>query len=226
MWTLTQDSGLLNKTIYDPDNSIASVEPGARWLDVYRTLDEYNVGVLGGRIGTVGVGGLLLGGGCSLYLFRQGFATDNIAAMEVVLANSTIVTASAQENSDLFTALKGGGNNFGIVTRFDLMAFPASPIWSASTTHPEGDDPSAHISALKHWVDNVETYQNSSAVVFWAYRPQIKETIIIKGLSDVGGRPNPPIFDEFLSIPGNTSGSSVVTNMSTVALGTQAAGYR
>lgn len=181
---------------------------------------------MGGRIGTVGVGGLLLGGGCSYYLFRQGFATDNIAAFEVVLANSTIVTASAQENSDLFTALKGGGNNFGIVTRFDLMAFPASPIWSGSTVHPEGDDPSLHISALKRWVDNVESYQNSSAVVFWAYRPQVKETIIIKGMSDVGGRPSPPIFDEFLSIPGNTSGSSVTTNMSTIALGTQADGYR
>lgn len=223
---LTQDVGLLNQTTYDPDNSIASVGPGARWLDVYRTLDEYNVGVLGGRIGTVGVGGLLLGGGCSLYLFRQGFATDNIAAFEVVLANSTIVTASAQENSDLFTALKGGGNNFGIVTRFDLMAFPASPIWSGSVTYPEGDDPSVHVSALKRWVDNVETYQNGSTVVFWAYRPQLKETIIIKGMADVGGRPNPPIFDEFLSIPGNTSGSSAVTNMSTYALGTQADGYR
>lgn len=218
--------GLLNKTTYNPDNATASVGPGARWLEVYRTLDEHNIGVLGGRIGTVGVGGLLLGGGCSLYLFRQGFATDNIAAFEVVLANSTIVTASAEENRDLFTALKGGGNNFGIVTRFDLMAFPASPIWSGSTVHPEGDDPSAHISALKHWVDSVETYQNSSAVVFWSYRPQIKQTVIIKGLVDVGGRPSPPIFDEFLSIPGNTSGSSVVTNMSTMALGTQAAGYR
>lgn len=161
-----------------------------------------------------------------MYLFRQGFATDNIAAFEVVLANSTVVTASAQEHGELFTALKGGGNNFGIVTRFDLMAFPASPIWSGSVTHREGHDPSAHISALKRWVDNVETYQNSSAVVFWSYRPQLKETVIIKGLVDVGGRPNPPIFDEFLSTPGNISGSSVVTNMSTLALGTQAAGYR
>ncbi|KAL2285746.1 hypothetical protein FJTKL_07477 [Diaporthe vaccinii] len=53
------DLGLLNKMTYDFENSIASVGPGARWLDVYRTLDEYNVGVLGGRIGTVGVGGLL-----------------------------------------------------------------------------------------------------------------------------------------------------------------------
>lgn len=211
---------------YDSENSIASVGPGARWLDVYRTLDEYNVGVLGGRIGTVGVGGLLLGGGCSLYLFRQGFAADNIAALEVVLANSTVVTASAKENTDLFTALKGGGNNFGIVTRFDLMAFPASPIWNGSTTHPEGDDPSAHVAALKRWVDNVETYQNSSAAVFWTYRPQLKETIIIKRLVDVGGRPSPPIFGEFLSIPGNTSGSSAVTNMSTIALGGQAAGHR
>lgn len=223
---LTQDVGLLNQTTYDPDNSIASVGPGARWLDVYKTLDEYNFGVLGGRIGTVAIGGLLLGGDCSLYLFRQGFATDNIAAFEVVLANSTIVTASAQENSDLFTALKGGGNNFGIVTRFDPMAFPASPIWSGSVTYPEGDDPSVHVSALKRWVDNVETYQNSSPVVFWAYRAQLKETIIIKGMADVGGRSSPPIFDEFLSIPGNTSGSSAVTNMSTYSLGTQADGDR
>lgn len=186
------------------------------------------MGVLGGRIGSVGVGGLLLGGGCSFYLFRQGFATDNIAAMEVVLANSTIVTASAQENSNLFTALKGGGNNFGIVTRFDLIAFPTSPIWSATMTYPEGDDPSVHVSALKRWIDNVEAYQNSSKTLGWTYSPQLNQTIISKKMVDVGGRANPPIFDEALSIPGNTSASSTISNMSTLALNASslAAGYR
>ncbi|KAI1499515.1 FAD-binding domain-containing protein [Biscogniauxia marginata] len=222
---VTIDLSLLNSTTYDPDTGLASIGTGSNWLDVYRTLDALDVGVLGGRIGTVGVGGLLIGGGCSLYLFRQGLACDSVHSFEVVLADGGIVTASSDENADLFEALKGGGSNFGIVTRFNMVAFRTSPIWSASLVHPESVG-QVHLSTLKKWIDNVETYQDSSVMLFWSYRPALKQTIINTSLSDVSGTASPPIFNDFLAIPGAINSTVMTTDMSTVALNTQTGGYR
>ncbi|KAJ8123864.1 hypothetical protein ONZ43_g283 [Nemania bipapillata] len=198
---VTIDLSLLNSTTYDPVTGLASIGPGSRWLNVYRTLDPLGVGVTGGRIGIVGVGGLLTGGGCSLFLYRQGFACDNVHSFEVVLADGKIITSSSEENADLYQALKGGSSNFGIVTRFDMKTFPTSPIWSASQVHPESAS-QAHIAAIKKWIDDVQGYQNSSAIVFWSYRPALKETIIISGLADLSGTANPPILQDLLAIPG------------------------
>ncbi|KAI1740505.1 FAD-binding domain-containing protein [Xylaria scruposa] len=223
---VTIDLSLLNSTTYDPVTGLASIGPGSRWLNVYRTLDPLGVGVPGGRLGSVGVGGLLGGGGCSLFLYRQGFACDAVHSFEVVLADGRIVTASSEENTDLYRALKGGGgSNFGIVTGFDMTTFRTSPIWSASLVHPESEG-SAHISGIKKWIDSVENYQNSSAIVFWTYRPALKQTIIISGLADLEGTVNPPILNDLFTIPNAISSTTKITNMSEVALGTQAEGYR
>ena len=163
----------MNQTKYDASTGTASLRPGARWLDVYRTLDALDVGVQGGAIGSVGVGGLLLGGGLSLYLYQRGFAMDDIYSHEVVLSNGSIIETSANENSDLYQALKGGGaNNFGIVTRYDMRTFKKMPIWSAYREYNESESVNtAHIRALKHWTDNEDAYNNGTAFVWWTYRP-------------------------------------------------------
>lgn len=96
--------------------------------------------VAGGRERDVAVAGFLLGGGTSLYTCRAGFGCDQVVNFEIVLADGTIIQANRDENVDLFKVLKGGGNNFGIVTRFDMHAFPASSngIWDAVMTYPAG----------------------------------------------------------------------------------------
>ena len=117
---------MMNSSHYDRDRKLASVEPGAAWKDVYYDLlHDGNVTVTGGRDGGVGVGGFLLGGGISYYTGRNGFGCDGVINFEVVLANGSIVNANVDENRDLWKALKGGGLNYGIVTRFDLHAMPA-----------------------------------------------------------------------------------------------------
>ncbi|KAF2231389.1 FAD-binding domain-containing protein [Viridothelium virens] len=108
------------------DKQTLSVGPGNRWVDVYQYLSPYGIAVPGGRIGIVGVPGLLLGGGMSYFSGQYGFSSTSVKAYEVVLANGEIVTATANNSfSDLHWALKGGGNSFGIVTRFDLQTHPA-----------------------------------------------------------------------------------------------------
>lgn len=194
---------------------------------MYRTLDSIDVGVQGGDIGSVGVGGLLLGGGFSPYLYQRGFAADDIQKLEVVLANGDIVEASTEKNSDLYQVLKGGGSGFGIVTRFDMKTFDRLPIWSAYREYPEsaGAD-EAHIQGLKHWTDNPEAYDSGAAFVWWTYRPADNQTIIISALADTSGQAEPPPLRELLDIPGYSYTEAGQTNMSTAALASQAYGYR
>ncbi|CCF32176.1 FAD binding domain-containing protein [Colletotrichum higginsianum] len=107
--------------------NVAQIRPGARWGDVMTTLEPYNLGVTGGRSGHVGVGGLLVSGGASYHTQLYGLSCDNVVGYEVVLADGSIVEANLEENQDLFKALKGGGSNLGIVTRFDLRTFTVPP---------------------------------------------------------------------------------------------------
>lgn len=103
------------------DKTIVSVGPGNRWRDVYSFLKPSGLTAVGGRVGHVGVPGLLLGGGISFYSSQYGFASDNVVKYQCVLASGLIVEATATNAySDLFWALRGGGNSFCIVTRFDL----------------------------------------------------------------------------------------------------------
>ncbi|WQF76629.1 Putative FAD-binding domain, PCMH-type, FAD-binding, type PCMH, subdomain 2 [Colletotrichum destructivum] len=118
------------------DNGTVSIGSGNRWGDVYRYLEPRGIMVAGGRESTVGVSGLLLGGGLSWYSGYIGFAVDSAAAFEVVLADGSVVRAASDENPDLFRALKGGGGNFGLVTKYELRHFPSHNIFGGITIFP------------------------------------------------------------------------------------------
>ncbi|KAH7236492.1 hypothetical protein BKA59DRAFT_496699 [Fusarium tricinctum] len=109
---VTIDLTTLSSVSLNKDSTVASVDAGAKWLDIYRHLSRAGVQVAGGLNGNVGVGGLLLGGGISHFTTRIGWACDQVLNYQ-------------DNHADLFVALKGGGNNFGVVTRFDLQTFPA-----------------------------------------------------------------------------------------------------
>jgi hypothetical protein len=84
------------------------------------------------QMSTIGVSGLLLGGGISYFANKRGWACDNVASYEVVTASGLIVTASPTAYSDLYWALRGGGNNFGVVTKFNVNAFPIGNMWGGA----------------------------------------------------------------------------------------------
>ncbi len=93
-------------------------------------LVQYDLTVVGGRLSTIGVPGLLLAGGINFYGNQYGFSCDLVVNHEVVLADGSIVNANSTSNSDLFWALKGGSSNFGIVTRSDLKTIPSKQVWA------------------------------------------------------------------------------------------------
>jgi hypothetical protein len=109
------------------DKKIAAIEPGNLWYDIYTNLQNDNLTVVGGRVSAIGIGGLTTGGGISFFANEYGWACDNVASYEVVTASGLIVTASPTSFPDLFWALRGGGNNFGIVTKFNLETFAHGP---------------------------------------------------------------------------------------------------
>ncbi|KAL3430157.1 hypothetical protein BDV09DRAFT_189506 [Aspergillus tetrazonus] len=108
---------------YRVDNETITVSPGMTWYDVYSALEPYGRVAIGGRLKTIGVSGLTLIGGVSYFSNKYGFAMDNVVDYEVILGNGTKITASATSHPDLFWALKGGANNFAVVTRFRLQTY-------------------------------------------------------------------------------------------------------
>ncbi len=130
--------------------SYVRVGAGNRWQQVYEYLGNKGLISAGGRVSSVG-SSLLLGGGLSYFSGYRGWAANNIANFEVVLANSSIVQVNQQTASDLFWALKGGSNNYGIVTRYDLITYPTDKmyggtlVWAANSTQQYLDAQTAFI---------------------------------------------------------------------------------
>ncbi|KAJ7666539.1 hypothetical protein B0H17DRAFT_950866, partial [Mycena rosella] len=112
-----------NTTVNNGIDSTFTVGPGNRWVDVYAALEPYGLYTIGGRMKTMGVPGLSLIGGLHYFINKYGFVMDNILQYDVVLGNGPQVVANNATNRDLFWALEGGANNFGVVTRFTYKAY-------------------------------------------------------------------------------------------------------
>ncbi|KAJ9604941.1 hypothetical protein H2200_010330 [Cladophialophora chaetospira] len=111
----------------DSDKKLFIVGGGANWGDVDQAAAPYNLATVGGTVADTGVGGLTLGGGYGWLSGLYGLSIDILIQCTVVLANGDVVTASEQNNADLFWALRGAGQNFGVATEFIFQAFDVSP---------------------------------------------------------------------------------------------------
>ena len=112
------DLSLLKDIEVDPQARTVRVGGGCTWGEVDSATNEHGLATPSGIISTTGVGGLTLGGGIGHLSRKHGLAIDNLLEADVVLASGERVRASADENPDLFWALRGGGGNFGVVTSF------------------------------------------------------------------------------------------------------------
>jgi FAD/FMN-containing dehydrogenase len=142
----------LNTLSLASDKKTLSVGPGRRWNEVADYLTPYGLAAVGGRVGNVGVPGFLLGGGISFYSSQYGFGSDNIVKYQVVTAKGAIIEPTANNlYSDLFWALKGGGNSFGLVTRFDIKVYSSPSVW-VGTAQYDTSQRDAFLSAIYNFV--------------------------------------------------------------------------
>jgi FAD/FMN-containing dehydrogenase len=112
----------------DPASQTVRAGGGATWGNVDHATHAFGLAVPSGIISTTGVGGLTLGGGMGHLTRKYGLTIDNLLAADVVLADGSFVVASAEGNSDLFWAIRGGGGNFGVVTSFLFQAHPVDMV--------------------------------------------------------------------------------------------------
>jgi hypothetical protein len=133
------DLSLLKQISVDAAARTVRVGGGCLWRDVDAATHEHGLAVPCGIISTTGVAGLTLGGGHGHLTRSYGLTIDNLLSARLVLADGEQVTASADENPDLFWAIRGGGGNFGVVTEFVFRAHPVTTIVGGPTFWPVED---------------------------------------------------------------------------------------
>jgi hypothetical protein len=130
------DLSLLKSIEVDPKARTVRVGGGCTWGEVDAATNEFGLATPSGIISTTGVGGLTLGGGIGHLTRKFGLTIDNLLAAELVLANGDQVRASADENPDLFWAIRGGGGNFGVVTSFVFRLHEVGTVVGGPTFWP------------------------------------------------------------------------------------------
>ncbi|MCJ1431949.1 hypothetical protein MMC27_001305 [Xylographa pallens] len=218
---VTIDLSAINQVDVSVDSKVTSIGGGARWEDVYLKLDRMGLAVAGGRVAEVGVGGLLTGGGNSFFAAQHGFACDNVHNYEVVLGSGKIINANIEENHDLFRALKGGTNNFGVVTRFDLNTFVQGKLWGGFIINP--------IETAADQFRYIEDFATASGSGIDPHASVINAYIFgAKGPSAIANQftytkpePYPSILGNFTSVQPQISNTLRVTNLTdlTIELG-------
>jgi FAD/FMN-containing dehydrogenase len=126
---LVIDLALMKYTRVDPAARTVIAGGGCIWGDVDHATHVFGLATPSGIISTTGVGGLTLGGGIGHLTRKCGLTIDNLISADVVLANGNFVKANADENPDLFWAIRGGGGNFGVVTSFRFRLHPVDTIY-------------------------------------------------------------------------------------------------
>lgn len=129
------DLSLLKGIHVDPIRQIARAQPGVHWGEFDHETQAFGLATTGGRISTVGIAGVTLGGGYGWLMRKCGLTIDNLRAVDIVTAAGEFVTASATENTDLFWGIRGGGGNFGIVTSFEYQLHPIGPLVTGGWTY-------------------------------------------------------------------------------------------
>jgi len=135
------DLGAMNGVRFDPERRAVRAQAGALLADVDRETQVLGQAVPAGIVSHTGIAGLTLGGGIGWQHRKNGLTIDNLLSLDLMTADGEFVTATEDENADLFWGVRGGGGNFGIVTSFEFRTNPVGPIvlagpilWPVKTT--------------------------------------------------------------------------------------------
>lgn len=162
---LMLDLTRLDEVVVDPAQGRARIGGGALLSVLDRATQAHGLGVTAGNISHTGVGGLTLGGGMGWLARQLGLTCDNVESFRMVTASGETVTASADENPDLFWGLRGGGGNFGVVTEFE---FRLHPVAGTAAIADHWFDLDAAVPAMAAWRDLIEAAPREASLTAWA----------------------------------------------------------
>ncbi|KAK0754422.1 hypothetical protein B0T18DRAFT_386301 [Schizothecium vesticola] len=185
----------------EPATGVITIGPGNRLDEVAAKLQGSGWTFVGGRIGHTGVGGLVVGGGLSYLSAQYGWAASCVLAFDVVLANGTVTRALATENPDLFVALKGGGNNFGVVTAYVVQGYQQDLVLGGNLVFARSSAETSRriLKAVRDFTEH--NADNRAAVIVTAERTNLDlvDSWILFLFYD-GPEAPPGTFDNFTSI--------------------------
>jgi FAD/FMN-containing dehydrogenase len=168
------DLSALRKVSVDPQRRTADVEPGATWSDVDAATAVHGLATTGGLISSTGVAGLTLGGGIGWLQRKHGLACDNLRAAEMVTAAGDVIDA----DDDLLWGLRGGGGNFGVVTRFQFDLHPVSTVLGGLLMFPF-ERGAEVLAAFREWaVDSPDEASLLAAINFAPPAPFVPEELV------------------------------------------------
>ena len=130
------DLGAMKGLHIDPERRLAWAQPGLRAEEYTVAAAAHGLATPFGDTGSVGIAGLTLGGGIGWLARKHGLAIDALVSVEIVTADGRLITANETEHPDLFWAVRGGGGNFGVVTRFQYKLYPVSGILGGALFMP------------------------------------------------------------------------------------------
>jgi FAD/FMN-containing dehydrogenase len=131
------DLSKMQRLEVDPERGVAEAEAGLTWGEYNARTHRHGLATPGGDVANVGIAGLTLAGGMGWLMRKHGMTIDNLLAVDVVTAAGRVLTASEAEHPDLFWALRGGGGNFGIATRFRYRLQPVDTVLPSSIPRPK-----------------------------------------------------------------------------------------
>lgn len=193
------------------DRKSVSFGPGNLWYDVYSQLDTIGLTVVGGRASSVGTGGLTLGGGIAYISSERGWSCDNVIEYEVVMADGSIKIAKATgSTADLFWALRGGGNNFGVVTKFTVNAYEQGGVWGGSQTYVFDETTEDRFNtAFVNMANNMPGDRNAQSITTYAWSSAAGIKIINSLIQYTKPVAFPPILNEVATIEGTKVASTL-----------------
>jgi FAD/FMN-containing dehydrogenase len=151
---LTIDLGGMRKVTVDAERELVHVDGGCQLGDVDAATAPHGLIVPAGIMSETGVGGLALGGGIGWFSRKHGLTCDQFVSLELVLASGEVIEVSADRHPELFWALRGGGGNFGVVTRFTFRAHRFGPMMRIGVSLYQPEDAAA---ALREYARVVPT---------------------------------------------------------------------
>ncbi|KAG1803352.1 uncharacterized protein BJ212DRAFT_1438885 [Suillus subaureus] len=183
--------------VYNSTTQTATLGMGLIWDEVYVALEPYGMTVVGPKITGIGIGGITLGGGYSYLTNQYGLGIDSVVAYELVMPNGTVADITESTEPDLFFALRGGFNNFGIVTTVTVNTHPQSQVWGGLVSYSQNQWAAAS-SAIANFSANVT---DPKASMYNAYNYISGVPIMANILFYDAPTPPEGMFDEFLAIP-------------------------
>jgi FAD/FMN-containing dehydrogenase len=182
--SLVVDLRLMREVIVDAQSRTATCGGGALWEDLDTPSQRHGLATPGGTFGDTGIAGLTLGGGIGHLTPSYGLTLDNLLRATVVTADGSVLSASTDENAELFWALRGAGSNFGVVVDFTFQLHPVGLLLGGSLDYPLEDAPVV----LPIWRDVMANAPDSLASFAQIYRdPDTGEGLLNASVAWIDG---------------------------------------